>query len=391
MDAMSNAQAKVPHPVFQLAYGQHSITSDISPYVLSVTYTDYLSGQSDELEVELEDSDGRWIRAWYPGHGDQLTLKIGYAGEPLLPCGGFEIDEIEFAFPPTTVSIRALATGVKKLVRSRVGRAYENTTLAAIAQRIAKRNHLTLTGKVRDIRIDRVTQYQERDVAFLTRLAREFGYAFKIVGSKLVFSELADLRDGQPVMTLRPGDLISIRLRDKIKEIYQEAKLKHHNPKTKKLVVYGVKNGEVAATGHTTTTAKSGKNPSSSDSLKMSGRASSRATAQAKVQAALDQSNLEQTAGSLTLPGTPRLVAGSTFDLVDCGKLSGRYLVESARHRIDRSGGYTTDLEVKRAALAVQQGKGTAGKKPASGLKVYGIKDNQVQVVGTTPQKGKKK
>lgn len=62
MDALNT----VPHPVFQLSYGQRNITSDIAPYVLSVTYTDYLSGQSDELEVTLEDSDGRWINAWYP-------------------------------------------------------------------------------------------------------------------------------------------------------------------------------------------------------------------------------------------------------------------------------------------------------------------------------------
>lgn len=112
-------------------------------------------------------------------------------------------------------------------MRTRVGRAYESTTLAAIAQRIAKRNKANPDRQIRDIRIDRVTQYQERDVEFLTRLAREYGYAFKIVGSKLVFTELASLRDGDAVLTLTATDLISIRLRDKIKEIYQEAKVKY--------------------------------------------------------------------------------------------------------------------------------------------------------------------
>ncbi|XLM22140.1 phage protein D, partial [Chromobacterium piscinae] len=81
-----------------------------------------------------------------------------------------------------------------------------------------------------------------------------------------------------------------------------------------------------------------------------------------------------------------------TFDLAGLGKLAGRYLVESARHRIDRGGGYSTELEVKRASLPVQKGSGRTGKKPAGkGLKVYGLKDGQVDVVGTTPQKGKKK
>lgn len=380
--------AKVPHPVFVLSYEQKNITSDITPYVRSVTYTDYLSGQSDELEVELEDADGRWARHWYPGKGDTLSLKIGYEAAPLLPCGAFEIDEIEFAQPPATVSIRGLATGIKKSVRTRVGRAYENTTLDAIAQRIAKRNKLTLTGKIRDIRIDRVTQYQERDVEFLTRLAREYGYAFKIVGSKLVFTELASLRDGGAVLTLTATDLITIRLRDKIKEIYQEAKVKYHDPKTKKLVVYGVKGDQVTEVGQTTTSTKKQSGQSASgDTLKLSTRSGSKAAAQAKAQAALDEANLQQTAGSLTVPGNPKLVAGTTFELTDCGKLSGKYLVDSARHRIDRGGGYTTELEVKRVALPVTSGTSgtTTKKKSGKTLKVYGVQSNdQVGVVGTT-------
>lgn len=392
-DQLPTAVAKVPHPVFVLSYEQKNITSDITPYVRSVTYTDYLSGQSDELEVELEDADGRWVRHWYPGKGDTLSLKIGYEAAPLLPCGAFEIDEIEFAQPPATVSIRGLATGIKKSVRTRVGRAYENTTLAAIAQRIAKRNKLTLTGKIRDIRIDRVTQYQERDVEFLTRLAREYGYAFKIVGSKLVFTELADLRDGGTVATLKATDLIAIRLRDKIKDIYQEAKVKYHDPKTKKLVVYGVKGDQVAEVGQTAASTKKQSGQSTSgDTLKLSTRSGSKAAAQAKAQAALDDANLQQTAGSLTVPGNPKLVAGTTFELADCGKLSGKYLVESARHRLDRGGGYVTEVEVKRVALpASGAGSTSAKKKSGKALNVYGVQSSgQVGVVGTSQASTKK-
>lgn len=391
-DQLPTFVAKVPHPVFMLTYEQKNITSNITPYVRSVTYTDYLSGQSDEMEVELEDADGRWARHWYPGKGDTLSLKIGYEAAPLLPCGSFEIDEIEFAQPPSTVTIRALSTGVKKSVRTRVGLAYENTTLAAIAQRIAKRNKLTLVGKIRDISIDRVTQYQERDVEFLTRLAREFGYAFKIVGSKLVFTELADLRDGDAVATIRATDLISIRLRDKIKDVYQEAKNKYHDPQTKKLVAYEVKDNEVATVGQSTASAKKQSGQSASaDTLKLSSRGS-RSAIQAKTQAALETANLGQTAGDITVPGNPKLVAGTTFYLADCGKLSGKYLVDSARHRIDRSGGYTTAMEIKRVALPVTAGSGViAKKKPGKELKVYGVQSNgQVGVIGTTQGSNKK-
>jgi len=393
-DQRPSSVAKVPHPVFVLSYEQKNITSDITPYVRSVTYIDYLSGQSDELEVELEDADGRWVGPWYPGKGDTLSLKIGYQDAPLLPCGAFEIDEIEFAAPPSIVSIRALATGIKRSVRTRVGRAYEDTTLAVVAQRIAKRNKLTLTGKIRDIRIDRVTQYQERDVEFLTRLAREYGYAFKIVGAKLVFTELADLRDSGTVTTLNATDLTAIRMRDKIKDIYQEAKVKYHDPKTKKLVVYGVKDDQVTEVGQTTVSSKKQSGQSASgDTLKLSTRSGSKAAAQAKAQAALDDANLQQTAGNLTTPGDPKLVAGTTFELADCGRLSGKYLVESARHRLDRGGGYLTELEVKRVALRVtpSTGSSSAIKKSGKTLTVYGVQSNgQVGAVGTSQANAKK-
>ncbi|MGV2287276.1 contractile injection system protein, VgrG/Pvc8 family [Trinickia sp. YCB016] len=342
--------ARVPHPRFVLTYGQKSaeaskstqgkeetqeqkdITNDITPYVLSVTYSDNLTGKSDEIEVQLEDADGRWSNAWYPGKGDTLTLKIGYEHEPLLPCGTFDIDEIEFAQPPSTVTIRALSTSVATPVRTAENRAFENTTLEAIANFVAKKNGQTLKGEIGQVRIERATQLHESDVKFLTRIAKEYGYAFKIVGKQLVFTELAKLREQKPVVTLSVQDLISIRLTDKIKGVYPEAKGRYFDPKTRELTSYN---------------AKSGDKETSSDTLKLTVRASSKAELQTKTDAALAEANLRQTTGSVTVPGDPRLVAGVTFELTGCGRLSGTFQISSARHRISRSG-YTSDLEVQR-------------------------------------------
>ena len=388
---------EVPRPVFVIRYEQKDITNDLTPYVRAVTYTDYLSGQSDTLEVELEDVDGRWIDTWYPGKGDTLSADIGYDNTPLLPCGSFEIDEIEFSFPPSVVIIKALSTGVKKSVRTKNGIPYENTTLAAIAQRLAKRNKLTLIGKIREIRIDRVTQFMETDVAFLTRLAREFGYAFKIAGSKLIFSELAEIRSTAAAVILTLQDLMQLNLRDKIKEVYKEEKQRYFNPKTKKLEVYGVKDGQMQVVGQSDAQGKDSGQQVSADTHKMSARSGSKATAQVKAQAALDASNLQQTAGSMATTGNTKLVAGNTVDLQRCGKLGGKYLVEMARHRMERSGGYTTEIEVKRVALPVAlggTGPGTPSDKKKSGKKldVYGVKaDGTVGVVGSSQAPAKKK
>lgn len=90
--------ADVPAPQARIIYEGKDISADISPYLLSVGYTDRLSGESDELELRLEDTDGRWRGDWYPGKGDSLAVSIGYAGQELVSCGSFEIDEIELSF-----------------------------------------------------------------------------------------------------------------------------------------------------------------------------------------------------------------------------------------------------------------------------------------------------
>ena len=66
----------VTKPDFTLSYENKDITGDIAPYLISFVYTDYLEGQSDELQVEFEDVDGRWLRGWYPEQGDALSLSL---------------------------------------------------------------------------------------------------------------------------------------------------------------------------------------------------------------------------------------------------------------------------------------------------------------------------
>ena len=104
-------------PIFKIEYNQKNITKDVSDYVLNIRYTDFEHGQSDEIEITFEDSNVLWSSSWLPSKGDALRLYIGYAGEKLLNCGIFEIDEIEFESPPDTLIVKAMATGIKKAFR----------------------------------------------------------------------------------------------------------------------------------------------------------------------------------------------------------------------------------------------------------------------------------
>lgn len=341
----------VSHPVtkpdFTLAYEQKDITGDIAPYLLSISYTDYLEGQSDELQVEFEDTDGRWLRGWYPAQGDRLSLGLGDQFTGLVDFGSFEIAEIEYNHPPSTVSVKALATGIAKANRTRQGKAYENTTLAEIVRKVAGRLKLQATGEVADIRIQRVTQYQERDVEFLKRLAEEYGHSFKIVGKKLVFTDNRKLKERPPVAVLNPADIISVRLRDLIKGVPDKAVVQGYDPKTKK---------NITSERRAKPRRSKAKRSTAADTLKIiPNKGESQAQTNARADAALDKAQDEQCAGSITLFGNAKLVAGQTVELKQFGKFSGRYLVNQARHEYSRSSGYTTEAEIKMIAYIPEE------------------------------------
>lgn len=340
MEALS-----VAVPAFELLYDRRDVTIDVSPLLTAITYTDNLDGEeSDSLELTLEDADGRWWQAWYPRMGDRLTLRIGYAGQTLVDCGDFEIDEIEFDGPPSTVRLRALAAGVRRDMRTHRGEAYENTTLAGIAQAVAARHKLRMVGEIEPIPVVRVTQLHEQDLAFLKRLAKEYGHAFNVRGDTLVFHRLASLRAAPPVTVLRMGDLTRYTFRDKVKGTPKSAQVAYHDPESKTLLMHEVdSDGAVVA-------------EPSADALKLNTRVESSAQAEAKATAALQAASDEATTGTLSLWGNPALMAGSNVLLEGFGRIDGRYQIAASRHDLGRGGGYSTEIEVRRTRLAAAGG-----------------------------------
>jgi phage protein D len=340
MDALNPQQ--VPRARFVLTYQQHNITRDVSEHLLSLTYTDHLTGQADSLAVELEDTQGRWRDTWYPGHGDTLTLSIGWEGTPLRTLGRLEIDEVELNGPPSTITIHALATGINSPLRTTEHRAYENLTLATIAQQIATRQGLTLVGHIEPIPLDRLTQ-QDTDLTFLRDLAATYDYAFKVTGAQLVFHAIDQLIATAPVATYRLSNLANLQLRDQIKTLPKAVEITHKDPASKQLNTYTLTNDTTAAAPSSAT-----QTTTSADTLKSRQRSASTTETHAKAQAELAKANRERTTGQWTTTGQPHLVSGNVITLQATGKLNGHYLITSSTHRMTRSGGYTTTQQVSR-------------------------------------------
>lgn len=323
---------KVRRPIFFIEYEKKDITAYISPFTLSVTYTDYVHGKSDEIELKLEDREHLWKSSWYPQKGDLISLKIGYEGEPLLPCGSFEIDEIELSAPPDVVSLKGLSTNIKKALRQDNTKAYENKTLKQIVEEIAKKHGFELVGEIKEIKLKRITQKQERDLSFLKRLAEDYGYIFKVADGKLVFYEIGKLESENTVFVIDRKNMISFSFRDKTYECYKACEVSYHEPKAKKLITHTEKaDGFVKG-----------------DILKINERCENKEQAVAKAKAHLKNKNKLQTEGTITLIGNQKLCAGLNIEVTGLHVLDGKYHIETAKHTIDRSSGYRTELEVRR-------------------------------------------
>jgi phage protein D len=322
-------------PQWVLNYQGVNITADISRMVRVITYEDCLDGASGALTVELEDHDKLWQTSWQPTEGDLLNLMIGYAGEPLLPCGDFEVDDLSLSGPPDVFHLRCLAAYITPAMRTRNSVGYENQTLMQIALTIAEKYGLTMIAAkgARSLVFDRVTQRQETDLAFLHRLAHSYNYEFTIRGKQIVFYDRGTLEGAEPVATVGRKDLLRFAFRLKTHSIYRACQVSYQFAEGKQLLTQSV----IAAP-----------ETPSGDALKLTVRCENGQQASSRATSALHGANISRTSASITAGGATAYTAGNTLTITGFGIKDGKYLIERARHRLERGTGYTTEFEARR-------------------------------------------
>lgn len=357
-----------PH-TYKILYNNKNITKDISDHLLSLTYTDKVAGEADELEIVLEDTDGLWQNDWYPEKLAVLGAEMGI-DDLALKCGNFCIDEPEFSFGSSgdQITIRAVSAFFTQQLRTKRSSAHENKTLAEIASNIAARQKLKIQGNAPAIPIGRVTQHKKNDLAFLQGLATTYGYAFSIKGGIMVFTDLTALEGGPNVMNIDKSQIIEGSITDKSSEVFKKAGVKFHNPADKELVEYeSPEDGSVEGT----------------DSLEIREKVENKQQAERVATAQLHLKNSYQQSGSITVSGNPLLVAGVNFELVGCGKLSGLYHILKSSHSIIRDEGYKTTIEIKRIGQ-VEKSKFISAKRPMATPKVSTATINNRDKIGFT-------
>jgi phage protein D len=207
-------------PDFSLSLQEKDITENIRKRLISLSLSDNRGFEADQLDIELDDSDGLMVM---PQRNAVLALSLGWKGAALTPKGLFTVDEVEHHGSPDTLTIRARSADFRGSLNTRRDESYHDTTLSHIVQKVAARNALkaTLAAGLSTIKVSHIDQTQETDAAFLTRLASLNGAVAVVKNGSLLFMRPGNgtTVNGKPLpvftLTRQDGDRHSFSIADR--------------------------------------------------------------------------------------------------------------------------------------------------------------------------------
>lgn len=324
--------------IADISYQGVNITTDIAPYLKSFTFNDN-EGKSDEIQLEMEDSERKWQGPWLPQKGDTIVANISLnnwhqeGANTQLQCGTFYVDEVSFKGPPDAVNIKAISvpftSGGKDTKHTR---AWENAPLTAIMGELASSAGLGLFYDAPDFIYDRVEQDKKTDLAMAKELAKREGLSVKVAdGQMVVYDELTYEGKG-PIKTLTRGSSNIESYNFKVtaaEEQYKKVELTYWDGKQKKNIKY-VYDVPGVADGPT---------------LKVNKYAKSLDEAKRWAQKEARNKNKSSKSGDMTLMGDESMLQGQNVQISGFGAFDGKYFIESASHRV--TGGYTVNIKLR--------------------------------------------
>lgn len=198
-------------PDYRLVVDGKDISAKVQPRLISLTLTEGRENNADQLDLELDDSDGQLA---IPRQEAVIELAIGWKGQQLVDKGSFVVDEAEHSGAPDRITIRARSADLGGEIRTRQEKSWHDTTLGAVLADIAKRNSLThkVDQALAAIKVAHIDQTNESDMHFLTRLARQYDAVATVKKKHLLFMPITGSQNAkgeqlpQIHITRRDGD-----------------------------------------------------------------------------------------------------------------------------------------------------------------------------------------
>ncbi len=344
------------------------ITEEVGSDLLSFSYSDKETDEADTVTFTLMDPEGKWAGSWRPDGGEKVEATIydgtvhGVTG--ILDCGKFTVDSLRCSGSPRVMEISATSIPLASPIRrKKKTRAWEKTTLKAIAGAIAGENGLELLWDMEENPEypDQAKQDKASDLEFLLGLCRDAGASVKVTDGKLAVFDQKSYEKKEPVGTIVLGTsrVISWEFSTQKAETYKSVKVSWRSPKQKsKVTAASYYNRDFEKV--TVKPKKSGGNPAVNEfvytdpdapedgqEFELKKKCASRAEAERLAKAKLRELNARSVTGSITIVGDTMFVAGAVIGVSGFGTWDGNFIIEAAKHSIG-SGGYATALQLRR-------------------------------------------
>lgn len=221
-------------------FNKVDISDEIAHSISSLNYTDNSKNAIDDLEIELENLDYRWLKEWYPDENAQLLVGIHEELENetnFLDLGTFYVDEP--TFEEQKLTLKCLALPLDQNIRDQKNSvAWENITLKELVTQIANKHEMDAEIYAENVFFERLDQSKETDLAFINRVVKEIGLNMKVSDDKIIIfdDEEMEKNDTIEVFNIKDYRIRSFSLKKKNKEIYDKVEVSYYDPDKKKVV-----------------------------------------------------------------------------------------------------------------------------------------------------------
>ena len=261
-------------------FNKVDISDEIAHSISSINYTDNSKNAIDDLEIELENLDYRWLKEWYPDENAQLLVGIHEELENetnFLDLGTFYVDEP--TFEDHKLTLKCLALPLDQNIRDQKNSvAWESITLKELVTQIANKHEMNAEIYAENVFFERLDQNQETDLAFINRVVKEIGLNMKVSDDKIIIfdDEEMEKNDTIEVFNIKDYRIRSFSLKKKNKEIYDKVEVSYYDPDKKKVVKEIITKEELDKRNQVTTEEKESKSKDSKKTNKKSQKKASK-------------------------------------------------------------------------------------------------------------------